>query len=55
MNIMSSRVLLIELWKGEVEAIAAYEDAYRRTKNRLFLHIAKEERQHKAELERIMR
>lgn len=47
--------ILANLWQGEVDAIANYEDAYRRTRNRVFLHIAKDERHHKQELERLMK
>lgn len=49
------KTLVRELWNGEVQAIADYIAAYQRTGNRLFLHIAKEERQHKKELERLLR
>jgi len=50
-----NRSMVIELWRGEVKAIADYEEAYRRTHNHLFIHIAKQERHHKEELEKLLR
>ena len=47
--------MIIRLWQSEVDAIAAYREAYRRTHNPLFLHIAKQEIHHKEELEKLLR
>ena len=42
------------LW-GEMKAIADYDALHMLTGNKLFVHIGGEERQHKAELERLLK